>query len=130
MEKSFEIGKAKIIVYPEKEIIHHIVTKPMSNKNFENLLMKGADLFAEYKCHKWLSEEKFRVAFDDNFAKWASSWESKVMKFGWKAWALVLDKNIDYNQRMEENNKRIRDMGVRVETFNDPESAMAWLEKQ
>lgn len=92
--------------------------------------MKGADLFAEYNCHKWLSEEKFRVNFDDSFAKWASAWEGKVMRFGWKAWAIVMDVNIDYNQRMEENNERIRLMGVKVENFNNPETAMTWLEKQ
>jgi len=130
MKISIIITKGELIVYPEKRIIHHIIKEPMNHQELEDLLTKGLELFSQYNCHKWLSDDRNSVIFDDKFLKWASIWESKIMKLGWKAWAFLPPKDQFCKTRMEENKQRLGSMGVKIKDFDNTEAAMAWLEKQ
>lgn len=97
---------------------------------FKALLNKGLEAFIKFNCHKWLSDDRKIKTFDEIFIQWAYKWESKIMKQGWKAWACIIPEIEVQKEQMLHNMNHIQTIGVRVKSFENVETAMAWLKEQ
>ena len=132
MEKVlFDSEFATVWVDPVKKIIRHKFKKFMFGEGFREVMLKAADAFAEYKCTKWLSDDRENSSLKSEDRDWAYKvWGPKVIKAGWKHWAIVLPKKIFGEVDMTKISKQYTELGINVELFQDTDQAMNWLEKQ
>ena len=131
MKKIVDNEFATLIVHPGKKIVHHRIKKFIFGEAFQNVMTKGADLFIQYKCTKWLSDERENAALRQEDIRWGQKfWEKRILDAGWKHWALVMPKKTVGQIALKEIIDRNKAMGVAVEIFNNPTQAMEWLEKQ
>ena len=131
MKKIVDNEFATLIVYPGRKIVHHRFKKFIFGEAFQDIMTKGADLFIQYNCTKWLSDDRENTAFRQEDIKWSQKfWEKRILEAGWKHWALVMPKKAVGQIAMKEIIDRNKGMGVTVEIFNNPTQAMEWLEKQ
>lgn len=118
-------------VYPDKGIVRHQFHKFMHGETFRQALMKGADAFEKYRCSKWLSDDRGNSALLPEDVEWGQiHWEPRIMKVGWKHWALILPEKVVGQMNMNRLIKRYSDLGVNVKIFSDPTEALNWLEQQ
>ncbi len=131
MQKILNNEFVTVTVYPDKKIVHHEFHKFIYGDAFRNALMSGADAFEKNHCTKWLSDDRGNSAVKNEDLAWAKqNWETKVLKSGWKHWALVLPEKVVGQLSMKDIIAAYTALGLNVKTFSDPESAMSWLEKQ
>lgn len=129
MQTIISNDSATLKVYPEKHIIHHEFHIFMFGENFRNFLTKAADIFIEYKCTKWLSDDRGNSALRQDDLDWAQNvWEPRVLDANWQAWAIVLPEKIIGQMSIKKIADRYKSMGVKVNLFSDPTQAMIWLE--
>jgi hypothetical protein len=122
---------ATLQVYPDIKIICHKVHKFIYGEAFRELMTKGADAFEKYKCIKWLSDDRGNSALRQEDIDWGNqNWEPRIMKAGWKYWALILPEKVVGQMNMKKLIDRYSQLGVNVKVFSDPEEAMKWLEQQ
>ena len=117
--------------YPEEGIIHHQFHKFTFAEEFRNVMTKDAEAFEKYGCDKWLSDDRnIGVLHPDDKAWGDENWLPRVMKAGWKYWALLLPEKaigqLSLNQLVEE----FSELGIIVKIFSDPDEALEWLGSQ
>ncbi|MCB0210515.1 MAG: hypothetical protein KDJ52_14350 [Anaerolineae bacterium] len=118
-------------VYPEKKLVHHEMHRFVFGEPFHDLLMKGAETFEKHGCTKWLSDDRGNSATRPEDVEWAQAvWEPRVLKAGWKYWAIVLPEKVIGQMSMKRLASRYAQKGLTVEVFSDPQKAMAWIERQ
>lgn len=118
-------------VYPDKKIVHHKFHKFIYGETFREALTKGADVFEKHRCSKWLSDDRGNSALLAEDTEWGEiHWEPRIMKAGWKHWALILPEKVVGQMNMKRLVKRYSDLGVNAKVFSDPKEAMKWLEQQ
>ncbi|HMQ56618.1 MAG TPA: hypothetical protein PKE64_31030 [Anaerolineae bacterium] len=118
-------------VYPDKKIVHHQIHKFVYGQAFQEVLTKGAELFEKHRCTKWLSDDRGNSALRQEDLQWGQTvWEPRVMKAGWKHWALVLPEKVVGQMNMKKLVERYSQLGLNVKAFSDPDQAMTWLEQQ
>ena len=94
-------------------------------------MTRGADVFIEHGCNKWLSDDRENEALRKEDIEWGQlHWEKRILDKGWKYWALVMPKKVIGKISMRQIVDRYKGLGATVEIFSDPEEAMKWLEKQ
>ena len=131
MEKILENEYATLVVYPEKKIVHHTIHKFIFGEPFRNLMTKGADVYIEQGCTKWLSDDRKNSALSEEDIQWGQeNWENRILDAGWKYWALVMPEKVIGQMNMKRIADRYDGMGVTVQVFSDPDEAMSWLEAQ
>lgn len=122
---------AALVVYPEKGIVHHTFHKSITGQDFQDVFLKGAEAFEKYKCTKWLSDDRNSAALKHSDITWAQEyWEPKILKVGWKYWALLMTESAVGQMSMKRIVERYMDMRVEVKLFIDADAAMEWLENQ
>jgi hypothetical protein len=63
--------------------------------------------------------------------QWALDiWQSKIIKAGWKFWAIVEPEKLINKMRMEKMADIFSKLGVTVKQFSDPDEAQKWLASQ
>ncbi len=128
MKTIFTSEKATLKVHPEKRMVHHQIHKFICNDEFRNFMMKGADTFEQNRCNKWLSDDRGNSALKQEDVEWAQkNWEPRILKAGWKYWAIVMPEKIVGQLSMKSLVKRYSEIGVTVQIFSDPDKAMGWL---
>ena len=133
MDKIEVINKdyMKLWYHPDSKIVHHKMIKTLPKGAHQELLSTGADYMEKYRGGKWLSDDTEMVAVREEDSQWADvNWFPRVRKAGWKYWAIVLPKSSIGNLQVNRFVKQHRDMGIEVEVFETPESAMTWLESK
>ena len=116
---------------PIKKIVHHQIKKFIYGEPLKTLMTRGADVFIEHGCTKWLSDNRNNSALRKEDVEWGQqNWEGRILKKGWKFWALVMPEKVVGQMNMQKIVDRYADIGVTVEIFSDPDKAMSWLEKQ
>ena len=75
-------------------------------------------------------DRKNTVISEEDMQWTATEWRPRVIKGGWKFWALVLPEKAIGQLNMKRITKQYADTGVTVQLFNDPDEAMKWLESQ
>ena len=114
--------------YPELKAMHHQTRKPLPKGEFKRLLSTGAEHLEEHGATKWLSDESNLVAISQEDNEWADTvWAPRVIKAGFKYWAVVLPKNAIGTMQMKRFVQEYRDRGVTVEAFDSVDAALAWL---
>lgn len=122
---------ASLVYHPEKGIVHHTWRKPISGEPFREVLNKGAELFAQNHACKWLSDDRANSALPEEDGTWGmTDWFPRVMKAGWKFWALVVPEDMAGRINMKQFVDSYHDQGLRIMVFTDPTEAMKWLERQ
>jgi hypothetical protein len=119
---------ASLIYYPEPKIVHHIFHKPISGKEFRNVLDTGAKTLEKNKAEKWLSDDRANLALPEEDTEWSKTdWFPRAVKAGWKYWALVVPDDFMGRVNMKEFVDSYLDQGLRIAVFTEPEEARKWL---
>jgi hypothetical protein len=58
-----------------------------------------------------------------------NTWSPRVLKAGWKQWAVVLPQKVLGQMNMQRFIDMYKERGLEVRAFTDPAPALAWLEK-
>ncbi len=117
--------------HSEMGIVHHKIHKYLVPGVFQKLLTAGAELLEKHGAQKFLSDDRTATVVAPEDIEWADeNWYPRVIKAGLKHWAMVLPSTAVGTLQL---NKIIRDrrkQGLDVETFEDVDTAMAWLESR
>jgi len=114
--------------HTDGRIVHHVIHKPTQGKEFRDLLTTGAELFERQKAVKWLSDDRGNGALHPDDSDWAMGvWSARVVKAGWKYWAVVMPKAALGKMNMKRFINLYRDFGVEVRIFEDDAPALEWL---
>jgi hypothetical protein len=117
--------------YPHKKIVHHEFHKFVYGKTLHDALSAGAAILEEKGAQKWLSDHrKFTVLGKDDRDWSVTFWRPRVIKAGWKYWAIVLPDKILGQMVTKRIIEEYANTGVTVQMFSDPDEAMRWLETQ
>ncbi len=117
--------------YPKEKIIHHQFRKFTYGDEFRSILIQNAEAYEAHHCDKWLSDDrKLGILHPDDKAWGDKNWITRMMKAGWKYWALLLPVNITGQMSMKRLAEEFSQLGVVVKFFTDPDEARQWLEEQ
>lgn len=116
--------------HSDKRILHHEFHKYLWGDTFREALNKGLEVFLQHGANKWLSDDRKNAALSQADTDWAmNDWFPRVLKAGWKYWAIVLPDNVIGQMNMKRFISNYSKQGIAVRVFNDPAAAMTWLEK-
>jgi hypothetical protein len=127
MEKETIIDNeyASLWYYPEKKIVHHKFHQFIHGEKFREVMMKGADLFEQKGCVKWLSDDRNNSALRKEDIDWGNqNWAPRVIGAGWKYWALMMPDKTVGKMNMRPLIEQYSQQGVQVEIFDDLDEAL------
>ena len=133
MEKQVILDNEFITLWfhPDSKIIHHEFHKFTQGQTLRDCLSTGAEQMELKKANKWLSDDRKNTVVGEDDMKWTSTvWRPRVIKAGWKYWALVLPEKTIGKMNMQRIIKDYAETGVTVQAFNNPDEALKWLESQ
>ncbi|CAG0944596.1 hypothetical protein ANRL1_01827 [Anaerolineae bacterium] len=114
--------------YPADKIVHHKFHKFIFGEAFRETLSTGAVIFEKRGATKWLSDDRNNGAIPQEDTDWSNqNWLPRVMKAGWKYWALILPEKAVGQMNMQRFVKQFSEMGLTVQVFDDPDKALKWL---
>lgn len=126
-----ENDDANLWYYPEKKIVHHKFHKFIFGYAFRMVLSEGASLMEKYGAQKYLSEDTSNTVVRKEDSDWGfAEWAPRVIKAGWKYWAIVQPESTIAQINMIQFAKEYKKRGVTVQMFTDVEKALKWLESQ
>jgi len=115
--------------YTDTGIVHHQVHKPLGGAPFREALMAGVELMKAHGACKWLSDDRLNGALPPEDLEWGQAvFTPSAAGVGWKYWALVVPEAAIAQLNMKLHQGMIGMAGIKVQTFSDPQEAMAWLE--
>lgn len=119
---------ATLWYYPQLKVVHHKFHKFIYGDKFREVLTAGADIFEQYGCNKWLSDDRKNSALSNEDAEWgAKAWNPRVLNSGWKYWAMILPDKTVGKMNMKRLISAYDGLGLRIEIFEDEHSALVWL---
>jgi hypothetical protein len=122
--------KRSLFYHPESKVVHHKMKCHLRGDDFRDLLLRGAECMEQNKATKWLSDDRNNsgtLAPDDN--EWGDSvWAPRVIRAGFKFWAIVVPAHAIGSLQMRRLASEYRQRGVTVEIFASLETAFGWLE--
>ncbi len=122
---------ATVWFYPEPGIVYHVFHQYSYDAAFREILIKGAETVERYHCTKWLSDDRRFGAVHPDDKEWADKeWQPRVLKAGWRFWAMVLPERVAGQLNLQRLVKEYQRLGLVTRIFNDPEDAMKWLLEQ
>jgi hypothetical protein len=133
MDKEVVLDNEHITIWyhRDKKIVHHQFHKFTYGKDLQEGLSQGAAILEKNGARKWLSDDRKNTVIGKEDMEWtATVWRPRVIKAGWKYWALVLPEKTIGQMVMKRIIKEYADTGVTVKLFTDPDEAMKWLEAQ
>ena len=114
-----------------KKIVHHQFHKFTYGNPFQDGLSEGAAILEKNGAKKWLSDDRQNPVMKQEDMKWTSTvWRPRVIKAGWKYWAIILPEQIAGKMAMKKIVEEYADLGVMVRIFSDSDEALNWLETQ
>jgi hypothetical protein len=120
---------ATVRVHTEKHLIHHEFKKFIYGQPFRDALTAGAELMEKHQATKWLSDDRKNSAIPAADSEWARTvWYPRVVKAGWKHWAVVLPEMVVGQMNMRRFIDDYSRDGLTVRVFTDPDQAMEWLD--
>ena len=122
---------ATVWCHPEKKLVRHQFHQFTHGENFNNVLIKGAEMFEEHGCTKWLSDDrKLKIAHPDNLDWGEKQWTPRIIKAGWKHWAMLMPSQTTGQMSMQRVIAFFAERGIVAKTFTDFEEALTWIESQ
>ncbi len=115
----------------DKKIVHHAFHTFTYGDAFQEILETGAELMEKHRAQKWLSDDRGNGALPAGDADWAQTiWFPRVMRAGWKYWALVQPEKVVGQLNMKRFVAAYAEQGLTVRVFTQPEAALEWLQSQ
>ena len=121
--------RKSLVYHPDSKVIHHRMKTNLRGNEFRELLSTGAEYLVENRATKWLSDDRDGgvVAPDDN--EWGDTvWAPRVIKAGFKFWAIVAPENAVGSMQMRRFAEEYRRRGVTVKVFTNVDDALGWLD--
>jgi hypothetical protein len=117
--------------HPKTKIVHHELRQFVYGEKFREVLEKGLEVFEKNGACKWLSDDRGNGPLKPADSEWAIGvWAPRVMKAGWKYWAVVLPDKVLGQMNMKRWIAMYAEQGVTAQAFTDPDEAMQWLIEQ
>lgn len=127
----FSSASASLFYHPDSKVVHHQFHQPVQGEPFRSTLNAGLDLMKKNQATRWLSDDRGNSVLAPDDADWAQKvWFPAVKAAGWKHWAVVLPEKALGKLNMKEWVKLYAGLGINAQMFSDPDTALAWLEKQ
>lgn len=124
----YEDEFATLWYYPQIKVVHHKFHKFIYGEHFKKILNQGLAFFEKEGCVKWLSDDRNNSALPKEDEIWAQKeWSPKVMKAGWRYWGMILPDKLVGKMNMKRMIASYENDNIRIEIFEDPESALVWL---
>ncbi|MEZ6094969.1 MAG: hypothetical protein R3C03_12190 [Pirellulaceae bacterium] len=115
--------------YPGKKIIHHKIKKWAPEMQFRELLDRGYEHMKSVRATKWLSDDRGNSVVKPEDEEWVqNNWLPRVIAAGWKYWAFIPPEKIIGKINMERHREIMKNSGVEVRAFANPQEALEWLE--
>jgi len=133
LAKTTILDTAQITLYfhTGPRIVHHQIHKYTFGADLRAVLDRGAELLEQHQACKWLSDDRNNGPLPAEDMEWNKAvWIPRVIQAGWKYWALVLPEKAVAQMNMKRFQAEFAAAGVSVQTFQDPEQALKWLEGQ
>ncbi len=122
---------ATLWFHESTKIVHHKIKKYIYGDNLKKLLTTGYETLKQKGGKKWLSDDLLNGPLGKDDGAWAKSeWFPKVVKAGWKFWAIVMPAQAIGQINMKRFVEEYAQAGVTVSVFSDAAKAQAWLEAQ
>jgi hypothetical protein len=113
------------------KIVHHELRRFVHGEELRSVLEKGLELIITHRACKWLSDDRGNAPLTPQDAEWAErEWAPRVVAAGWKYWAVVMPQKITGQMYMRRRIAKYEERGLIVRTFEDPDDALVWLERQ
>lgn len=113
------------------KIVHHQFKQWIKGEAFRELLDTGYQQLVANGCTKWLSDDRANSVLPQEDEEWAKhDWFPRVIKAGWKHWAIVLPEKAVGQMNMERFRREYKELGINTNAFKDPEEARKWLLEQ
>lgn len=101
---------------------------PESEEQVQDMLNKGYDAFAKYKCTKWISNNKNLRPSSKELGEWVNkTWLPKMLSAGLKKWAVVKPDTSEGQMTMLKFIREFKEKGVEVTYFKTYEDAVEWM---
>jgi hypothetical protein len=114
--------------YPELKIVHHQMVKTPSSETFRELLRRGAETLERYRATKWMSDDRGNTLLRPQDEEWADSeWLPRVLRCGFKYWAIVLPKGAIGKLNMQRLAAQHARRGIVSYIETRPFAAFEWL---
>ena len=115
---------------PEHKYIYHTFFKDVNGKDVQHILNVGLETLEKYGAIKWLSDDrKNGPIWQEDIDFSLNDWGPRAAAAGWKYWALVVPDEVIGRASMIDVVDAYFQLGVRVQTFTDLETAKKWLLK-
>ena len=114
---------------PRFGLIHHQWHQYCYGDKLQNYLTMGAQAFEEYKCNKWLSDDrKFGGALHPDDWSWGEvHFTPRLIKAGWKYYAMVLPAGVIAGMSANALISFFAEKGVDTQLFTQLDEAQNWL---
>jgi hypothetical protein len=117
-----------LFFHPETRIVHHKIKGVCFGSDFRDLLTKGAEWMELHHAIKWLSDDRDNRIVAPEDGAWAESeWGPRVIKAGFKYWAIVVPASAVGTLQMRRYADQYRRLGVEVQVLSELEPALEWL---
>ena len=118
--------------HPDSKIVHHKMKKSLPPGGHKKLLSTGADYMEKYGAIKWLSDDRKNAVLTQEDQEWNDKhWRPRVIRAGWQYWALLMPEQMIGKMNMQRIiSQKYTDLGITIEFFDNPLTALKWLESQ
>lgn len=117
--------------YPKFKIVHHQMLQAPSSEIFRELLTEGASLVERHRVPKWLSDDRGNTLLRPDDEEWsAKEWMPRVLRGGFKYWAVVLPEAAIGQLNMRRLAAHHKQHGIISCVESSPLRALDWLKAQ
>jgi hypothetical protein len=117
--------------YPELGIVHHQMVATPTSDEFRELLVRGAETLERHRAIKWMSDDRGNTLLRPDDEAWADSeWLPRVLRAGFKFWAIVLPAGAIGKLNMRRLASQHASHGIVSRIESMPRPAFEWLRAQ
>ena len=124
----FKNEQMSVFYLQDDKIIYHIMHGQVEGKPFRDAILAATDALMKNKACKWLSDDRLNPALKQADQSWILEvWQPKVLKAGWKYWAIIMPEEAIGKMRMSVMASQYAKLGVTVNAFSSPDEGLKWL---
>lgn len=114
-----------LVYHVETQIVHHCMHGYMPTRQFEKMLMTGAEAMRAHGGCKWLSDDRQNSVISPSRHEWVrANWFPKVLAMGWKYWAIVTPAASLGQWSMGQIAESYGKQGIVARFFSEPDAAL------
>ncbi len=126
--KVFEDEFVTVWVEPVMQLVWHRIHQVPDSASFRAMLSAGAEAMEKHHATKWLSDDRLNTVVRDDDSQWAETvWKARVIKAGFRYWAIVLPAAAIGKLNMRRYAEMYKKLGVEVRAFGDYDLAREWI---